>query len=114
MTALEGYCQKTDTICVPKADLIRKLKQVEDLKVQAAEADQLRGQNKDLAILLAVKDVRIENYENQAFNYTRQIRLKDETITLLNKSLKKQKLKTVAAGVAGILLTTSIAILFNR
>ena len=109
-----AFSQRTDTICVSRPDLVRKLQQLEDYKVLAFEAEQLRDRNKDLVILLSVRDLRIENYEAQAFNLTRQIRLKDDTIEHLNKSLKKQRLKTFAAGLGGIILTISATLLFHQ
>lgn len=66
ITSCAAFSQRTDTICVNKADLVRKLKQLEDYKVLAFEAEQLRDRNKDLTILLSVRDLRIENYEAQA------------------------------------------------
>jgi hypothetical protein len=103
----------SDTICVPRADLVRKLQQIEELKVKAVELDQVKGQRDELTSLLVLRDQRILNYEQQSANYTDQIRLKDETIKSLNKSLRNQSRKTMAIGLAAILVVASVTFLHH-
>jgi hypothetical protein len=106
-----AYSQSKDTICVPRADLVRKLQQIEELKVKAVELEQVRGQRDELTAMISIKDARLVNYEQQSQNYTDQIRLKDETIKSLNKSLRNQSRKTMAIGLAAILVVASVTFL---
>jgi hypothetical protein len=111
-----GFSQSkasADTICVPRADLVRKLQQIEELKVKAVELDQVKGQRDELTALVSIKDARLVNYEQQSANYTDQIRLKDETIKSLNKSLRNQSRKTMAIGLAAILVVASVTFLHH-
>jgi hypothetical protein len=106
-----GYSQSKDTICVPRADLVRKLQQIEELKVKAVELEQVRGQRDELTALVSIKDARITNYEKQSHNYTDQIRVRDKTIKSLNKSLRNQGRKTMAIGISAILVVASVTFL---
>jgi hypothetical protein len=108
-----AYSQSSDTICVPRADLVRKLQQIEELKVKAVELEQVRGQRDELTAMISIKDARLVNYEQQSQNYTDQIRLKDETIKSLNKSLRNQSRKTMAIGLAAILVVASVTFLHH-
>lgn len=99
---------QNDTICVSKPDLVRKLKQLEDLKVKAVELEQLSEQFRLQSSLVSSQGSRIVNLEAQTRNYTGQIALKDETLRSLNKALRSQKRKTIVVGVAGIVLAGSL------
>jgi hypothetical protein len=81
--------------------------------VKAVELDQVKGQRDELTSLLVLRDQRILNYEQQSANYTDQIRLKDETIKSLNKSLRNQSRKTMAIGLAAILVVASVTFLHH-
>lgn len=108
MMHLGAFSQKSDTICVSKPDLVRKLKQLEDLKVKAVELEQLSEQFRLQSSLVSSQGSRIVNLEAQTRNYTGQIALKDETLRSLNKALRSQKRKTIVVGVAGIVLAGSL------
>jgi protein-disulfide isomerase len=111
-TSCAAFSQKIDTICVDRPDLVRKLKQLETLKVQVVEMNQVKEQNSELALILAVKDQRIDNYELQVLNYMAQVKIKDDVIGSLNRQLKRQKTKTFFVGAGALLL--GLTFLFNR
>lgn len=87
---------------------------IEEGKVCKVEREQLRDQNQQLQAVISVKDQRLSNMESQVRNYTGQITLKDETIKSLNKSLKNQRRKTLAMGVAALFMAASMTFLFNH
>lgn len=87
---------------------------IEEGKVCKVEREQLKTQNDQLKGVISLKDQRLSNMEAQARNYAGQLALQDEAIRSLNKSLKNQKRKTLAIGVAGIFMAASMTFLFNR
>lgn len=119
------YCQKSDSLMVNRADLIRKLKQLEDCKVDQVSLTLMQEQNADLLQQVTAKDqlyhstanelrtaiARLRNYELQGNNYQNQITLQNEAIEALNKSLKKQKRKTTVATIAGIIVAGGLTYL---
>lgn len=110
--SLGSYCQKTDTICVPREDLKKALIKIEQGRVDAAELIQVKGQNTALQGIVSGKDNVIASLTNERNNLIgqvgtfqqlisnnqSQILLQDKTINNLNKELKKQRTKTVAVG----------------
>lgn len=114
-----GFSQKgKDTICVNRADLVNKLKQVERLKVDSAEkvvfVEQLEEANviiKHRSDLIQTLEARVQNYELQKMNYQATVNLQTETIKSLNSALKKQKRKTTAITIAGSLIVGGLTYL---
>lgn len=116
---------QNDKICVPRADLVYKLAQVERLKVDSAERDLLRDNNAMLLQRISAKDNtivqlesalnnaegRVRNYQLIESNQSGQIRLLNESVASLNQTLRKQKRKTTAITIGGVLVTGALTFL---
>ena len=111
MTTLGAASQSRDTVCIPRADAIRKLAQIETLKADSVElvirkaeladlnkySDQQRQSIINLQDHVNVLDLRILNYKEQ--------------VDITEKALKKQKRKTILSTVAGIGVTAALVFL---
>lgn len=117
MTALEGFSQ-TDTICVPRKDLIKKLIQIENLKLDSLEGAQAKGEAARLQELSISKDVTIRGLDAhintlksqvdvfaiQKLDYANQLIDKDRDIHTLEKTVRKEKRKHLLTKAAGVIV----------
>jgi hypothetical protein len=108
---LGAHSQSKDTVCIPRVDAIKKLVQIENLKADSAELV-LRKQE--------IADLNIYSNQQRTSIYSLQEHVKTIELRMLNykdqaeiweKSLKKQKAKTILTTVAGIGITASLTFL---
>lgn len=118
VTAYGAHSQTSDTTCLPNTQLKQALKLIEQGKVDRIELEQVKGQQVQLQEIVKGKDERIVNLQQQVTtgdvmnaNLTTQNNLKDQTIASLNKALKKQKTKTVLAGISAVLISGAVIFL---
>ena len=115
LTAFAGRSQTSkDTTCLPNEQLKKALVLIEQGKIDKAELEQVKEQRAALLAAIDVKDARIANYERLSVNCNDQIRLRDETILSLNKSLKNQRRKTLIMGGAALFMAATMTFLFNH
>lgn len=118
LTASGVHSQTSDTTCLPNAQLKAALKLIEQGKVDKVELEQVKGQQVQLQEIVKGKDERIvnlsaqiTNLSQQTENLSQQSTLKDQTITSLNKALRKQKTRTVLAGLSAVLISGAVIFL---
>jgi hypothetical protein len=106
-----GAASQTDTVCISRKDAIRKLVQIENLKADSAELVLRKDEIKDLTALAEQRKISIVNL--QAHVSTVELRMLNykEQAEIWEKSLKKQKRKTILATVGGIGVTASLLFL---
>lgn len=113
-----GRSQIKDTVCMPRADAIRKLTQIVrlqsdsmELKIRKAEIVDLKELNTSQAITIHGLTDQVEIQRLQIQNFGMQTSIYADQVKALNKSLKVQKRKTALAMIAGILTSGGLAYL---
>lgn len=99
--ASAGHSQKTDTVCMPKADAKAKLKQLEDCKVDQLELRQKREENSQLLTRIAGQSISIADLEKQVavksaelVNRDLQISNREQKLSEKEAELKEAKAET--------------------
>lgn len=113
-----GFCQKVDTICVNKTDLVNKLKQVERLKIDSAEKvvfmEQLEEANviiKNRGELITTLNQQVITYDAITANYKTQYLIMEANIKSLNQSLKTERRRRAWTTGAGAVLVMGLTYL---
>lgn len=115
ISGLETYSQN-DTVCIPRADAIRKLVQIENLKADSAQLVLRLDEIKDLKYLSGKQDVMIKDLQDRGVNQEFRIANLQEQNYATTKELKKMKAKATVFKVAGIGITAGLlfAVIFFK
>jgi hypothetical protein len=111
MIPYTGHSQ-SDTVCIPRADAIRKLIQIERLKQDSVELQAKKQDMIELAGIANSQETTISNLRMQITTYDLKEQNYKNQIGILNKEVKKWKRKTRWAGIGGLALSGIVAGLF--
>lgn len=91
---------------------------LEQCKVDQGELSIVKSQNADLQAIITGKDKtisllddQVQNQRSQISNYELQGSNYQAQVAILNKSLKRQKSRTVVVGILGFLSTVGVILL---
>jgi septal ring factor EnvC (AmiA/AmiB activator) len=103
---------QTDTVCIPRADAIRKLIQIERLKQDSVELQAKKQDMIELAGIANSQETTISNLRMQITTYDLKEQNYKNQIGILNKQVKKLQRKNKWTAFGGLALSGIITALF--
>jgi septal ring factor EnvC (AmiA/AmiB activator) len=103
---------QTDTVCIPRADAIRKLIQIERLKQDSVELQAKKQDMIELAGIANSQETTISNLRMQITTYDLKEQNYKNQIGILNKQVKKLQRKNKWTAFGGLALTAIVGGLF--